>query len=169
MLNNTQMKLYQAELANSLSQGCPELCWALLICGKPLLSGPVNRAMELSRSQTADDGAPFIPLSEQQARSSAWEASAVLLFPKLERWRMNFVMEHASILSYSLPIHNSNGQRITDPRELETGPLWHIVNNAGPRFSPEEVAQTRLCRDVRNLIAHNQLVTPEQIQAVLDL
>lgn len=168
-LNNTDMKAYQAELANSLSNGTPELCWAFLNQGERLLLHPVETAVKISSSGRASDGTDFEPLNAQQAHSAAWEAAAVLLFPRLERWRMNFIESHAEILRYSLPIRNSNGQKVTDPRDLEIGSLWYVVNNSGPRFSPEEAQQNRLCRDVRNQIAHNQLVSCAQIRAILEL
>lgn len=168
-LSNTDMKDYQAELAHSLSNGVPELCWAFLKQGERLLQHPVDTAVRVSRSGRTSDGTDFEPLNEQQAHSAAWEATAVLLFPRLERWRMNFIEYHAEILRYSLPIRNSNGQKVTDPRDLEIGSLWYVVNSSGPRFSPEEAHQNRLCRDVRNQIAHNQLVPCDQIRAILEL
>lgn len=167
-LANARPKEYQAELASCMSFGAPELCWALLEAGEELLADPVTTALSVREKLWASGRTPA-PLDRQKAHSAAWEAAAVLLFPKLEQWRIRFIAEHEYLLSCKLPIRNSNGEKVTDPRDLEIGSLWFIVNSSGARFSAEENEQIRLCRDVRNQLAHNKLLSRKMVQAVLDM
>ena len=168
-LGNTELRSYQAELALSICDNNPELCFALLMAGSKLLNNPVQATIEVTADSYSSDGLPFLSLNEQQIQSSAWEAAIVLLFPLLERYRMSFIDKSETELARHLPISNSNGERVTDPRDLEIGALYYIVSSASKVFSVTDVDAIRLCRKVRNLLAHNKIVPINDIQKVLML
>lgn len=168
-LGNTDLQDYQAELARSICCNNPELCFALLMAGNKLLHNPVQTTMEVVSNSYSSEGLPFKALDEQQIQSSAWEAAIVLLFPVLERYRMSFISKNKTELARHLPISNSNGDRVSDPCDLEIGTLFYITNHPNSVFSKEDVDSIKLCRDVRNLLAHNSLVSVDQIQRVLHL
>lgn len=166
-LGNTPLRNYQAELARSICDCDPELCFALLTAGTTLLHDPVQTTVDAVSNQYSSEGLPFAALDEQQIQSSAWEAAIVLLFPVLERYRMRFIGKNEGELARHLPIHNSNGDRVTEPCDLEIGALYYIVSSAGKRFAAADVETIRLCRTVRNLLAHNKLPAYEDVAALL--
>lgn len=164
-----ELRAYQAELALSLAGNDPELCCALLREGERLLQDPVRTALEVCRTAVSSSGEPFPLPEEQEAASAAWEAAVVLLFPVLERFRMDFIKRFDEELRRHLPIHNSNGDVVQDPQDLEIGPLYHIVTACSKAFSPAMVEAIRLCRNARNLLAHNKLVPYEDVRRLLTL
>ncbi|MBR5020034.1 MAG: hypothetical protein IKY17_00250 [Oscillospiraceae bacterium] len=167
-LENTELRNYQAELAMSICRNDPELCYELLLTGPKLLHAPVQTATEVLFDAVSSEGMPFMPMDETEIQSAAWEAAIVLLFPVLERCRMNFIDRYRSELKRYLPISNSNGDRVTDAWDLEIGALYHIVSSADHGFSGSDADNIRLCRKVRNLLAHNKIVSVEDVRKILD-
>ena len=98
-----------------------------------------------------------------------WRAAVVLLFPVLEGFRFDFITRHEKELSRYLPIHNSNGDVVTEPSDLELGSLFYVVNTASYAFSEQELETVSLCRNVRNLLAHNKPVPYGDVSAVLSM
>lgn len=168
-LGNAELRSYQAELALSICGNDPELCYALLLSGPKLLHNPTQTTAEVLSDSCSSEGIPFEPLEEQYVQSAAWEATIVLLFPVLERYRMRFIARNKSELARHLPISNSNGDQVTDPCDLEIGALYYIVSSAGTAFAPAEVDAIKLCRKVRNLLAHNKVVPLEDVRKVYAL
>ena len=165
-LGNTDLRNYQAELALSICSNNPELCFSLLTAGSKLLQNPVQASLEIISNTYSSDGLPFLSLNEQEIQSAAWEATIVLLFPVLERRRMDFICRNEAELARHLPISNSNGDSVTDPRDLEIGTLYYIVRSGGKEFAAADVEAIRLCRKVRNLLAHNKLVPLDDVQKI---
>jgi hypothetical protein len=155
-LANTALRNYQAELALRICDCDPELCFALLEIGDQLLHNPVRTASEVLQNGYSSEHSVFISKTEQQIQSAVWEASVVLLFPVLERYRLNFIAQNADALARHLPISNSNGDRITEPCDLELGSLHYIVSSANRDFCTVDTDAIRLCRKVRNQLAHNK-------------
>lgn len=168
-LGNSDLRSYQAELALCIGGNNPELSSALLEQGRTLLLDPVTTALDVMNSGFFSDGMPFAIETEQQISSAAWKAAIGLLFPILEQYRLDFISGHERTLSRHLPISNSNGDRITDPFDLEIGAIQYIVGSASKEFSPLEVENIRLCRKARNLLAHNKLVPYADVKKILDL
>lgn len=168
-LNNTGARNYQAELALCIGGTNPELCSALLDAGSGFLRDPVNTSLTVVSSGFASDGHPFPSLTEQQISSAAWKATIVLLFPILEQYRLDFIAKYETELARHLPISNSNGDRVSDPYDLEIGSICYIVSTAGKAFPENAVDRIRLCRKARNLLAHNKPLPYEDVQKVIAL
>lgn len=166
-LGNTGLPDYQAELAVRIGAGNPEFCAALLRQGELLLTDPVSAAARVFLRETDSTGAPFPEIPQPQIESAALSSAIVLLFPVLERLRIDFVTKHEAQLRRCLPIRNSNGEEITDPWDLEIGPLAHITGSVGYAFPEEDVKTIRLCRKVRNLLAHNKPLPPADAGSLL--
>ena len=155
-LGNTTLRDYQAELALCIGEGDPELCAALLSTGKELLSDPIKTTQRITSEEVNSEGKYYRQKTEQQISSAAWNAAIVLLFPALEHYRMGFVAKHEAVLSRHLPISNSNGDRVTDPYDLEIGAIYYIIGTSEREFTALEADNIRLCRKARNLLAHNR-------------
>ena len=82
---------------------------------------------------------------------------------------MNFISKNETELARHLPINNSNGDRVTDPHDLEIGALYYIVSSAGKSFEPAEIELIRICRKARNLLAHNKFVPYTDIRTLMPL
>ena len=167
-LKNVEMDSYQAEIALRASNSDPEFCFALLEEGEKLVRKPTDTIQNTIRTRLASYGDSFEQKNDAQIESAVWEAALIQLFPILERFRMDFVKKHEENLRAELPISNSNGETITDPKDLEIGALYAIVTSARS-YSPDEVENIRLCRRVRNLLAHNKTVPYNEVYAIYSI
>lgn len=168
-LNNAIVRTYQAEMALCIGQNNPELCNALLNEGDSLLLNPVRVTLDCLASVTSSEGYQFGVQTEQQINSAAWKAAIVLLFPILEQFRLDFVVNNKDILEKHLPISNSNGDRVTDPLDLEIGSIYYIVGSSDKYFSEDTKKKIWLCRKARNLLAHNKPLSYEDVQKLITL
>lgn len=168
-LANSDLRSYQAELALSVGRSDPELCAVLLERGTDLLEAPVKTAQSVLREGFSSQGLRFAEMSETEIESAVWKAAIVLLFPILEQYRSDFIAAHEADLARHLPITNSNGDRITDPHDLEFGPIHYIVSNSKARFSSADIELVKLCRKTRNLLAHNKMVPCQDIRTLSKL
>ena len=168
-LHNSDLRSYQAELALCIGRGEPEMCAALLGKGTELLKDPIKTAQALLLDGYSSEGRRFAEMTDLEIESAVWKASVVLLFPILEQYRSDFIEAHVAELSRCLPISNSNGDRITDPHDLEIGSIQYIVSNSKTGFSPSEVETVKLCRKARNLLAHNKPLPYSDVVKILSL
>lgn len=167
-LHNTQLRRYQAELALTIAGDDPEFAAALLETGNRLVQEPVETVLQVCAQQRADDGRSFPALTEKKILSAVWEAAVVLFFPLLERCRMDMIERYHDVLLSHLPIPNSNGDQIEDPQDLEIGTLFYIAGS-DRIFHPEDLARLRLCRKVRNTLAHNRPLSCDEIHCLQQL
>ena len=168
-LTGTAHRGYLAELAIRIGGSDPELCAALLSAGDSLSTDPLSTVNAILEGARDSAGGQFPPMSEGEIASAVWRAAVVLLFPVLEGFRFDFISRHEGALAKYLPITNSNGDQVTEPSDLELGSLFYVVNTASYAFSAGDLERVSLCRDVRNLLAHNKLVPYEDVRAVLSL
>lgn len=169
-LSGTHLRDYQAELALSIAGSQPELCAALLDTGGRLVEEPLETARQVLATARDSDGKHFPVQTESELISKVWLAAVALLFPLMERYRIDFIERHKLELSRFLPISNSNGDEVTEPFDLEIGALCYIIANLRVHlFTPMEVNGLRLCRRIRNQLAHNKPVDCADVQAVMSL
>lgn len=154
-VENTKYIGYQSELAISLSAEDPQLCWELILRGNELLYDPVG-AMEYVVGPNRMD--------IQTIRSRVWEAGLIHLFPRIEQYRLSFIGKHTQELMAHLPIDNGDGEMITEPEDLEMGNLWFLVNHYHGMCSRSDFQNIKLCRDIRNNLAHNKPVPFDSIE-----
>lgn len=169
-LKNAQLQEYQAELALRIGGRDPELCWALLKTGDALLRDPVAAVRSVGAEELDSTFRPFRVPAEGAVLSAAWRAALVLFLPMVEQWRMDFIARNADELRHHLPITNSNGERVTEPEDLEVGNLYYIrKNKPGCKFSQQDKEKIDLCRHVRNLLAHNKPISVEDARRIMNL
>lgn len=157
-LENSSLRTYQAELALAIGGADPTGCARLIETGEALLMDPVGTALEVMGGG---------PGREAALVSCVWRASIVLLFPVLEKFRMDFIETNYPRLLHQMPVTGCNGQVIRDPRELELGPLHHIAVHRLRDLGWEQMEDIRLCHRVRNLLAHNKPVPYEDVCRLL--
>lgn len=168
-LANTAQRDYQSELALCVGGGDPEFSAALLQSGDDFLNDPVLFALAIIANKTRSDHTKFINQTQEKISSSVWKASIRLLFPMLEQWRFDLISKHEDDLRIFLPITNSNGEKVSEPYDLEIGTLFFIAVQHSQIFSKTEYDQLKLCRTVRNKLAHNQIVSRNEAAGVMSL
>ena len=151
---------YLAEVAASIGGNNPEFCAALLNSGDHLLHDPVNAAKNLN----------FDPdLQETGIFSSVWRAMIIQLFPLLERCRFALISKYQNEINQYLPSVNANGERIEEPFDLELSSLYFLITHAAFSVLPSELDAIRVCRKIRNALAHNRLAEFDDIKLLLSL
>lgn len=156
---------YRAELALCISDGDPELCQALLEEGTELLlnlADTSRHAMNAVRPALSE-------LSDQEIFSSVWKVQLILLMPKLENFRMQVIREYESQLKTCLPITNSNGDSVTEVCDLEIANLRYLGEHGQIKYSTDVWNKLNICRGVRNLLAHNKIVTYSDVLFCMNL
>lgn len=166
-LHNTGIPLYQAELAQALGGRNPELSAMLLKRGEALLEDPVIVAETVLSEAMDPQGRSFAKAGKASLESSVWKANMMTLYPILEQVRISCVTNHEEQLRKFLPIKNSNGETITEPFDLELGGLNYIMSYTPNPFTAEEAEHLRVCREVRNVIAHNRPVPFDDVARVM--
>ena len=106
---------------------------------------------------------------EAQLHSAVLLAQIMQVFPRLEQFRLQYVQDHAVQLQTYLPIQGSQGDLIYDPQDLELGNLFFLCRQVGTNFSTEDYHRIDTCRTLRNKLAHNDLLTFEEVQAACAL
>lgn len=154
---------YLAEVAAQIGNGDAELCAALLDRHENMLEEPVETALEALRSPHTD-GSPPDAYSREAVESALWKAQIAVVFPEVEQFRVRFIGQHTAALMRFLPVRNSNDEEIQEPQDLEIGNLDYIVRNNGGICPPEEVRRLAMCRQIRNLLAHNRIVPFAQLK-----
>lgn len=167
-LNNASQRDFQSELALRVGGDDPELSALLIGSGEAFIRNPVNVTQTILQNRRRSDYTAFSGLSEAQIDSAVWKADIVMLFPILEQWRLDLVTKYKEDLRRYLPIRNSNGEKVEEPLDLEIGSLLYIAVQNQP-FTKTEYEQLKLCRSVRNKLAHNQIVPADEVYAVLGL
>lgn len=167
-LHNATYRFLQSEMARRVGGDDPELTALLIAAGEPFVLDPVAVTSEIISSRRRSDYSRFEPMSSKQISSAVWKAHIVLLFPILEQWRYDLILKYQEGLRAHLPIKNSNGDKIEEPFDLELGPLLFLAAQ-NRIFTPVEYEQLKLCRSVRNKLAHNTMVPTEEAYAVLSL
>ena len=174
-LQNSASLSYQTELASSICMNHPELAALLLYAGDKLLDDPFRVAQRtITWGKDAEEMA-FPSVADEIIHSNIWKARLVLLYPIIEQYRLRFISRFEMQLKRFLPIHNSNGDIINEPTDLEIGPIYYIVSSKANQLTlpekipQEEIERIRLCRDVRNLLAHNRPIPFNEVYGILCL
>lgn len=156
---------YLAELALRMGRQDPEACGLLLAAPDALLGDPIGTAKRLLSGARYSSGLPMPAPQEAQLHSAVLLAQIMQVFPRLEQFRLQYVQDHAVQLQTYLPIQGSQGDLIYDPQDLELGNLFFLCRQVGTNFSTEDYHRIDTCRTLRNKLAHNDLLTFEEVQA----
>lgn len=158
---------YLSTLALCVGGGDPEKCAVLIQAGKEFLSDPEVTGQEILSQGYYSNEEPFPIPQEGTVRSSVWRAQIMVLFPLLEAHRFRYIYTNYDRLQRYLPLPDENGAVIHQPYDLEFGNLYYLTRQVGTSFSREEAENIRICRSIRNLLAHNNLVPYEDVMHLL--
>lgn len=159
---------YLATMAQCAGGGDPELAGALIREGEAFLRSPVDTVQQILAEGCTESGEPFAPADVETLHLRIWRAQMMVLFAQLEEKRLNYIRTNYARLKSWLPNPDEKGGVIDDPYDLEYGNLFYMTRRPDTDFSRQESEEIRLCRDVRNLLAHNELVPCDQALRLLE-
>ncbi|MBQ8647237.1 MAG: hypothetical protein IJ484_03750, partial [Oscillospiraceae bacterium] len=111
------------------------------------------------------------PMEREDAESAVRRAQIVQVFPVLEEYRMELIDRRRALLEERLgrkpQVMDSEGKPVTEVQELEIAALRYIVRGSD-QFSGAEAYHLDLCREVRNLLAHNEQTPFEQVRRLME-
>jgi hypothetical protein len=167
-LKNPALKPYLAELANALCQQNPELASHLIRLHTSFLENPQAVLRQVFEEEQDSNGRVFIQKeSDDQISQHIWEAQIKTVFPVLERYRRVFLDLYGQNLEQNLPIADAWGNVLDTPNELELGQIVYCLSN-DEVYIPDDIWQRlNLFKDVRNILAHLQILSLSQVEAVL--
>lgn len=157
------LKQYIAELAFNLAGDNIELCGLLAKQGMELVHQPhityqnVCEKLQITGDLKKDNSRLDRDIIVSQMRT---------VFPMLEQRRYMFIEKYVKGIEKILPVKNSLDELVKDPFELELSTLVHIVNLNLVIFSDEDKSNLRICREIRNKIAHNERVKGKDIETL---
>ena len=156
---------YLTELTVQVGQNHQEICSVLLADPQVFLRNPLRigeqawmSGFHIGRSSKESDIFRLV-----------WKAQLVWLFPLLEQERLAFVMNYARVLKNYLPLAGAGETRIEDPEDLEFGTLYYLTHKHHLIFSEREQRLLDLGRNARNLLAHNNPLSFEEIGELMEI
>lgn len=155
------LKQYIAELAFNLSWDNVELCGSLAKCGDNLMCNPYTTYKECCDDlNIADESRKDISRIDRDIIVSQMRT----VFPMLEQRRYMFIEKYVNEIQKVLPVNNSIEELVTEPFELELSTLFYIVNHNQIIVSEDDRNNLKICREIRNKLAHNEIVSGKEIK-----
>jgi hypothetical protein len=104
---------------------------------------------------------------ESVLRRRIWKAQLKTLLPVLEERRLSFIKR----LGYRIPLPHriSDRKEITEPEDLDFGPLGYMVEHHQIKCDVELSQLILFCRDVRNALAHGNALTMRDLSMLREL
>lgn len=157
------LKQYIAELAFNLSSDNVELCGSLAKSGETLLDYP-HKAYEdcCDELNITKDCRKELSRIDRDILVSQMRT----VFPMLEQRRYMFIEKYVNEIKKILPVNNSIEELVTEPFELELSTLFYVVNHNRIIVSEEDRNNLKICREIRNKLAHNEIVNGKEIRTL---
>lgn len=166
------IKQYLAELVTAIAGNDIEMgaeCLRTTTIEK-MLDNPWEAVKEIAETRIRSNGQDFvIPRHEDGIQQSIWNAQIKTIFPIIEGFRRNFVEHYYNRIQDELPITNSIGEDVTDPKEVEIGTLLYLICERNIQILPEEHNKLHAFRDARNDLAHLKVLGKEQLENIVRL
>lgn len=160
------MKQYIADFACCLCKEDTELCGCLVEAGLRLVQAP-NVVVEEQLKTRRSNGDSFPVIENDYINSCILMAQIKIIFPEIEKFRLNFIKNNELLIKDKLPIINSFGEKIEEPSELELSDLCSISRMHLSGFSDVDKALLLRYRNYRNKLAHNNILYYQDIETIL--
>lgn len=160
------LKQYISELAFNFGGNNIELCGKLVLEGLALLENPPFIYKKVcGNSFSVGD---IKTKSDMEIKSDIIISQVKIIFPVLEQKRQMLIKKYNNEIKKALPIKNSIDEIVNEPYELELSALLLITNKNKVVMSPADKELLRLCRNIRNKIAHNEILLSNEIKSILE-
>lgn len=162
------MRPYLAELVSNICKEDIELCAECVSAGMRFLYNPVQCITSIIKSKTKSDGSIYtFSKKEEEIEKAIWETQVKYVFPLIEKYRSYFVVRHKKIIEIALPIHNSYGELITNPEDVEVGTLLYMIGREVISVSNKEYEELKKYREARNKLAHLNVLELGAVEEIL--
>ena len=166
---DNKMKPYLAELVSTVCADDVELCAHCIAGGTEFAKDPAVYLTAASEAQYRSDGTKYrMELTEDELRYRIWESQLRMIFPMIERYRMQFIDDHRSDIEKELPITNDFGEVMSVPEDVEIGLLYTLTKNGAIQMKDNaEFPKLRVFKQARNDLAHLTPLTYETVVEIL--
>ncbi len=162
------MRPYLAELVSNICNEDIELCAKCVKAGKTFLANPINVIHSVQKSQKRSDGEPFLfTKEEEQIKKAIWETQIRYIFPLIEKYRSNFVVQYKTLMEKALPIQNAYGEVISRAEDVEIGMILFMVGSKVITISQKERDELKKYREARNRLAHLDVLELDLVEDIL--
>lgn len=104
---------------------------------------------------------------DDELQKRLWVAQLRIVFPLIEQERISFIKRYCKDIEKYLPI-GYLGEQITNPFDLEIGPLSYIINsNYVVGIKEDERDRIRFMKSIRNKLAHLSVCSVEEMNRIL--
>lgn len=162
------LRHYMAEVVAGICGEDMELCAKCIRMGMRFLEEPYETLLQIGREGRRSDGDEFGGfMTKEEVDRKVWEAQIKSIFPVIESYRSYFVKRYYEKIEKKLPISNSNGEKITDPDELEIGTLLYMAATGELVISKKEHDRLHQFREARNTLAHMKRICEKEVEEIL--
>lgn len=162
------LRPYLAEVVSGICGEDVELCAACVQQGTNFLKAPFDIVQEVIVSQCRSDGESYcFSRTMEDVTAAVWEVQLKYIFPLIENYRNYFIHRYTDAIKKVLPIHNSYGDVLIVPEDVEIGILYYLVSQGNIQVSEKEFRELKRYRDARNKLAHMNILENEEAEAIL--
>ena len=153
---DNNVRQYLAELVSSVCTDDIELCGECLAGGLSFARDPIAYLQNAAGSKCRSDGSLYdMEASDEELRYRIWESQIRMIFPLIERFRMQFVEEHREEIQRELPKETAFGEIIETPEDVEIGLLFFLTSHGTIQMRDNrECRYLEIMKDARNDLAH---------------
>ncbi|MGN1412010.1 MAG: hypothetical protein ACI4WH_05850 [Oscillospiraceae bacterium] len=155
------IKKYVSQLASSIASSDIELCDSLITRYYDLIRFPEETVQTICNMIYNNSNASIFNMTKRKFDYIVWSAQEQVLFPIIERERLNFINKYYDVVNknFKNPEVKGNGGDYESPYDVELGALVHICNR---RFQGTEIIRNnnidwdtlKSLHEARNKIAH---------------
>ena len=166
---DNRVRQYLAELVSSVCSDDVELCAQCFAGGTEFAKDPVAYLEQIAETEQRSDGTPFeINLTPDEQRYRIWDSQIRMIFPLIERYRMQFINDHWRDILKELPQETAFGERIETPEDVEIGLLYYLTYSGAIQMRDNnEFGQLRVFKDARNDLAHLNFLPFDMVCEIL--
>ena len=160
-------KQYLSEVAANIAGADAEFSARCIDIGSEFLLNPYSTVCNIVNSSVNSNGSDFVfQMTESEVNKCVWKAQIKILFPLIEEYREKFIVDYNDkIISY-LPIDTYYGETISEPNDIDIGPLWILVYNKRMGVSHHDYECIDVCRNARNQLAHIRTLSLEAVEEI---
>ncbi len=162
------LRPYLAELISDICKDDIELCAECVREGKRFLDNPQKVLKNITEVRYRSNGERYdFWVSEEEIKQCIWETQLKYIFPMIEKYRNYFITQYLKVIESSLPIHNSNGEVVENPYDIEIGTLLYMVSSGIVSVNTKEQNELQMYRTARNKLAHLDILDLETVETIL--
>lgn len=169
------IKTYVSQISSTISCLDIELCDALIENYYRLIRCPDRTVQNVCNMVYTNDKAKIFQMTKRQFNYILWSSQEQVLFPVIEKERLNFIKKYYHIVSANFQkarVKECQSIDLDTPMDMELGTLVDICNKKFEgtneiKNNTNDWAMLRTLRHARNRIAHRQPVDFETFYKVV--